>query len=136
MTAGTFTKFQDLAVRLITAKGEQSTLTRTLDAAPPDSSKPHRVGTPTTTDYTVSAVWFSPADIGRAGFLSTIFRQIDELVQDASWVAFVPAKGLAITPSPTTDTLTRVNGARYQILRVDEIQPNEDQIMYTIFLGT
>lgn len=122
MAIGRFTRQIKLAKRLIEKNGEQSVLRRKADGTPPDPTKPWEPGTPTFTDFTVSAVWLDYA-IGR----------IDgALVKVGDQRVLIPAADLTIVPDPTTDQLIRVSGDQWEIIRVEPLQPNEERIFYAV----
>lgn len=122
MAVGRFARAQSLAGRLIAKNGERSTLVRVTDGTPPVLTKPWEPGAPTTTSYTVDAVW---TEVSLRRVDGTLIKAGDEQV-------LIPAKGLAVVPSPTTDLMVRINGSRWQIVKVDTIQPNEDLILHSL----
>lgn len=112
-----------LAERLIKKNGEQSTLRRKVDGAPVDPAKPWKPGTPTFTDFTVSSLW-----------LDFDARRIDgQLIKEGDQQVFMPASELGtILPDASTDHVVRVSGQKWEVIRVETLQPNEQLIMHVL----
>jgi hypothetical protein len=109
-----------LALRLITKKGELSTIQRRADTVP-DSSEPWN-RTAAETAYQVRAVWLE-AEIGRE--LGTVVEAGDQIV-------YVPASGLAITPAAATDQIVRADGSRWSITHVRTLKPGAQLVMHEL----
>lgn len=121
MVVGRFTKAQALALRLIKKNGEKATLTRKVRA---EGSDPWRAGTPTTTTFTVDAV-----------FLDDVRSRDPEDTQVKNRIVekvLIAGTGISIVPDPITDRLDRADGTSYEITEVSVLGPNEDKILYTL----
>jgi hypothetical protein len=109
-----------LALKLITKFGEISNIQRRADTIP-DSTEPWN-RTAAETAYQVRAVWLE-AEIGRD--LGTVVEAGDQIV-------YVPASGLAITPTAATDQIVRADGSRWSITHVRTLKPGTQYVMHEL----
>ena len=118
---GTYDAAIDTAHRLIEAKGELSTLVRTVGGAPVDPNKPWLRSAPVETTYPVHTVWLT----------ESIIRKVS-VVTEGEVFAILAAKDLAVVPDPTTDHIRRADGRRYAIVSVEPLDPNGQKIIFEI----
>ena len=112
----------DLADRLITGAGEVSSLIRSQGDVAFDPSMPWKPGPATIETYSVETV-----------YLNTSILRRDALVKQGESFVIMAAKGMTVTPDPTTDHLLRADGiTRYAILSVEPLAPNGQTIIYEI----
>ncbi len=110
------------SLRLITKKGETSTLRRKVDGTPVDAAKPWEPGTPTFDDTSVKAVWLN-YDVNRVD---------GQLIQSQDQSVTVAAKDLTVVPDPSTDVIVRADGQRWTIVDVRPLNPNGQTIIYEL----
>ena len=116
-----YTSAINLANRLIVKKGETSTIVRSTDGTPPDSTKPWTPGTPMTASHSTPAAWLG----------SFSFRG-EGLAAEGREFVMIPAKNLTITPDATTDQLIRASGEVWQIIEVRKLDVNGEVIFYEL----
>jgi len=112
-----------LADRLITKNGEAVMLNRRVDGAPPDPTKPWRVGAQTETTTAIRGVFLNHSEAREAGIV----------LKEGEQIVFVPAADLgAVVPDPATDVIVRGNGERWSVVEHETLKPNDQTIMETI----